>query len=333
METVSINVMNLCVPCANRCRYCLLSYDGCMTGADYARSERYAQRFYNWLRQHRPDLSFLFGFGYSMEHPRLLDAIQFCQSIGSASGEFLQLDGMQFRDDAELYRLFTELKAVGIQQINLTFYGTESYHDRFAARPGDYAYMIRMLRTANEIGLPVSVGVPLTHENAEQADSLLRALDQFDLTNIYLFIPHGEGRGRLLENVRFSSADHEKLSPQTKAHLNIQRFRPEKEWVAAAPLPLPQRRVLTLTLTEENIAHFEQLPFAETIRYLEELDDEYYAAIPNLNELIRLYGDPAGEKFYSQRDLYLTYQRRYIAEHGLQVYDVNDERQSFSRRI
>ena len=95
MKTTSINVMNLCVPCENRCRYCLLAYCGTVNGVDYKRSEVYAKRFYEWLWDNRPELSFLFGFGYSMEHPNLLEAIDFCQSIGSATGEFLQFDGFR----------------------------------------------------------------------------------------------------------------------------------------------------------------------------------------------------------------------------------------------
>ena len=43
MRTVSVNVMNLCVPCENRCRYCLLSYDGKATGVDFGRSTAYAK--------------------------------------------------------------------------------------------------------------------------------------------------------------------------------------------------------------------------------------------------------------------------------------------------
>ncbi len=332
MKTVSINVMSLCIPCENRCRYCLLSYDGKLAGADFQRSQRYARRFYEWLQQHRPEVNFVFGFGHSMEHPYLLDAIKFCQSIGSPTGEFLQLDGMKFRTAPELTAFFSELKAGGIQQINLTFYGTEHYHDRFAARAGDYQYMMNMLRAANEIHLPVSVGVPLTQENAAQADDLLAQL-QHQLERIYFFIPHCEGRGRNLQSIRFTLSDYAALSPQVKAHFNAERFRPEKDWVAAAPLPAPQKRVLTLTLTQDNIQQFEDLPFDAAIQLLEQLDDDYYAAVPDFNALLRLYGNSRGEKLYSQRDLYLTYQQRFIAEHHLTVYDVNDERQHFSRRF
>ena len=184
MKTVSINVMNLCVSCENRCRYCLLSYDGKTHGVDYQRSEAYAKRFYEWLRTNRPDLSFLFGFGYSMEHPDLLRAIDFCRSIGSATGEFLQFDGMKFRTDEELEELLLQLKEHGIKLIDLTFYGTESYHDRFAARNGDYQLMMRTLAKANKVGLDVTVSIPITHENANQLDTLIAQLQQYRTNRI-----------------------------------------------------------------------------------------------------------------------------------------------------
>ena len=107
MKTVSINVMNLCVPCENRCRYCLLSYDGKVSGVAYARSEAYAKRFYEWLKVNRPDLSFLFGFGYSMEHPELLHAIDFCQSIVLLFGPLYHL-----HDEADKLQCIKEAKRV-----------------------------------------------------------------------------------------------------------------------------------------------------------------------------------------------------------------------------
>ncbi len=332
MRTVSINVMNLCVPCENRCRYCLLSYDGKINGVDYKRSEAYAKRFYEWLGENRPDLSFLFGFGYSMEHPKLLDAIDFCNSIGSATGEFLQFDGMKFRTDEELECLLGQLKTHGIKLIDLTFYGTESYHDRFAARSGDYRLMIRTLAKANEVGLNVTVSIPVTHENVEQTDTLIAELTQYRTQRIACFIPHSEGRGRQLDPVRFSEADYEKLSDDVRSRINWFRFKTEGEWLDSG-FPVLEKRVLTVTLTPENVDFFENLPFAETIAYLEKLDNDYYAAIPPAEELAKLYGKPEGDHYYSARDLYITYQRRYIEEHKIEIYDMNDERQCFSRRF
>ena len=195
MKTVSINVMNLCVPCENRCRYCLLSYDGKTSGLDYRRSENYAKRFYNWLLEHRPELSFLFGFGYSMEHPHLLEAIDFCREQSFATGEFLQFDGMKFRTSPELNMFLSELKAHGIKLIDLTFYGAECYHDRFAARKGDYRLMMDTLAQANAVGLDVSVSIALFHDNVAQIAQLIEELEQYNTKRIVCFVPHSEGRG------------------------------------------------------------------------------------------------------------------------------------------
>lgn len=332
METVSINVMNLCVPCENRCRYCLLSYDGKINGIDYNRSEKYAKRFYEWLRVNRPELSFLFGFGYSMEHPKLLDAIDFCRSIGSATGEFLQFDGLRFRTDNELETFVQQLRDHGIKLIDLTFYGTEDYHDRFAGRKGDYQLMMRTLAIANKVNMNVAISIPITEENVGQADQLIHDLQKYHTHRISCFIPHSEGRGRLLESVRFSMRDHAKLSEDVRNRINWNRFKTEQEWLRQG-FPVTNKRVLTVTLTKENAEFFEKLSFEETIAYLEKLDDDYYTSIPSLEELAKTYGDPKGDRYYSARDLYLTYQRRYIADHKLTIYDINDERQCFSRRF
>ena len=88
-----------------------------------------------------------------------------------------------------------------------------------------------------------------------------------------------------------------------------------------------------MTLTPENVNFFEKLPFAETISYLEQLDDKYYAIMPTVEELAKRYGNPKGRHFYSARDLYLCYQRRYIAQQKVEIYDINDERHCFSRRF
>lgn len=332
MKTVSINVMNLCVPCENRCRYCLLRYNGKTNGVDYKRSERYAMRFHEWLQENRPELSFLFGFGFSMEHPDLLSAIDFCQSIGSATGEFLQFDGMKFRTDEELDTFLRQLKHHGIKLIDLTFYGTEEYHDHFAGRRGDYSLMMRTLTIANRIGLDVTVSIPATHENVDQIDALIGTLNQYRTQRIVCFIPHGEGRGRLLESVRFSSEDCSKLSEDVRGRINWNRFKTEGQWLSDG-FPVLEKRVLTVTLTPENVNFFEGLSFEETIAFLEKLDDDYYSAIPTVEELAKIYGSPNGDRYYSARDLYLNYQQRYISDHKIKIYDMNDERQCFSRRF
>lgn len=333
VKTVSVNVMNLCVPCENRCRYCLLSYDSHTNGVDFDRSTAYAQRFFNWIQKNRPELSFLFGFGYSMEHPELKKAIEFCQSIGSATGQFLQFNGMKQRSGSQLTDFLSDLKAWGIKLIDLTFYGTEAYHDRFSARQGDFKLLTDTLLAANRVGLDSAVGIPLTHENYGQLDDLLDQLQAFTVSRTFAFVPHCEGRGQLLDKVRLTLEDYGQLSTKGKSLLNRELFRSEGEWVRSPALPKWDRRVLTLTLTPDNIDRFERMDFADTISCLERLDDDYYRTVPGFPQLLEQYGDPSGTRMYSARDLYMHYQIRYIREHQIDIYDINDERQCFSRRI
>ena len=333
MQTSAVYIQNLCVPCASHCRYCLLSWDGHLRGIDYDRSAAYAKKFYDWLQKHRPDLDFQFYFGYSMDHPRLAEATDLLQSMGCVGGRFLQFDGMQFRSDEEIRQLLTMLLDHGIQLIDLTFYGTREYHDRFAGRIGDYDFMMRILAIANQVGLPVEIGIPLTHENASQLDAMLVEFSPYPLQRLFCFIPHSEGRGRVLDSVRFTETDYHALSDTAKALLNRGKFRPEREWVVQDAFPPYEKRVIVLSLTPDNIDHIEAMSCEDVITYLEQLDDDYYRVMPSLEELIHLYGDADGEEFYSERDLYQKYQRRYTSEHSLQLYDIHDERQCFSRRF
>lgn len=113
--------------------------------------------------------------------------------------------------------------------------------------------MMNTLKVANSIDLDVTVGIPLTHENAGQIDSLLQELNSFKIERIYCFVPHSEGRGKFLEAIRLTLDDYEALSQRVKMLLNRDRFKTEGEWVRTASFPEPQSRVLTVTLTPENI--------------------------------------------------------------------------------
>lgn len=333
MQTRAINISNLCVPCECHCRYCLLSWQNKLLGIDYKRSESYAKRFYDWIKTNNLDLDFMYYFGYSMEHPNLLDAIDFMKSTESAGGEFLQFNGLKFRTKDELKELIQNIIKHGIKKIDLTFYGTKEYHDKFAGRVGDYDYLILILETANEMNLQVDIGIALNHENANQIEGLIKELEKYKIDRIYLFVPHAEGRGHALDSIRFNEEDYKSLGDKSKKYLNTKIFKSEAEWLKNNEFNTLENRVLTIVLTPENIEMFEKMSFEDTIKYIEKLDDEYFMVMPSLEELARLYGDPNNMAYYSQRDLYLKYQRQYIKDHQLNlIYDINDETHCFARR-
>ncbi len=332
VTTKSVLVQDLCVPCECRCRYCLLRWDGRPVGIPWDDFERFAGRFLAEAAADRPGLSCRFAFGYSMEHPRLREALRFLRRVGSPQADFLQCDGMRMRSERECASLAEMLREEGVRSLNFTFYGLRDYHDRFAGRSGDFELMLRMLRAGTEAGLGVSVGIPLTAENAPQADALLDELRENGCRALRLFIPHEEGRGRALAPVRLRESELASLSEDAKRLLNRTVYRTERAWIADGA-PEDSGRSILISLRADNIEHCEGLRADALIREIETLDERYYAAFPDFGELAARYGDPDGERLYGSRDLAAHYRRRFAEENALAVYDVTDERQSGSRRF
>lgn len=329
-------LQTLCVPCANRCRYCLLSANGKANGADWDRSAALAKSFQKRLAETRPELGFNFSFGYSMEHPKLLEAIDFMNAISSVGGSFLQFDGMNMRSDAELDELFCSLKAHDVEKLSFTFYGTEVYHDRFAAREGDFDLMLRSIRSALKAGLAVGARMPLTSESIGMAEELYGVLRGIGDVDLRMFIPHGEGRGALIEPIRLKQSEFNSLPDEMKSHMDRSFYRTEGDWCRMAErgeAPLGKDRTLIITLTKDNIERMENTPVEDIIAEAEGLDEAYYAAFPSFEELAETLGDRDGERMFSHRDLFHYYRKIYAREHGIEVYDVTDETQTGSRRL
>ncbi len=333
IRTVSVLIQSLCVPCRNRCRHCLLSWDGRTEGSGWERSVRLAERFLGEFRKELPGIEASFAFGYAMEHPHLADALRTLRRLGSPMAGFLQCDGMAMRDAEECARLMELLCGEGIRQLNFTLYGLEEYHDQFAQRRGDFALLLRMMRAAGEAGLPFTTGIMLTKENLSGADALTDLLLEAGSARVALILPHGEGRGEALEAVRVTCGDLARLSPQTRALLNERLYRPESAWIGEPGPETEWKRQILISLRQENIEEYEGRSALNVLREIEALDENYYAAFPSFAELAGMYGDPKGERLYRLRDLYAHYRRLYAREQGLKIYDVTDERLSGSRRF
>lgn len=332
IQTSSILIQSLCVPCFNRCRYCLLSWNGKIEGADWERSITLAKRYINELKEYRPQIRSSFAFGYSMEHPHLKDAIRILRRLGSPMADFLQCDGMKMRDEVQCRNLMRMLQDEGIKQLNFTVYGLADYHDQFAARNGDYDLLIRMMKAADECGIPFSTGIPLTRENINEIDELVSILKRVGSEKISLFIPHEEGHGKQLSKVRLREQDLSIFSPKTLKLLNRDIYRKEADWLKETEPIRDENRLIIISLRMDNIEEYETKNARSVIKEIETLDEEYYSAFPKFEELAKEYGDFEGEKMYRVRDLYHHYRSLYAADHKMQIYDVTDERQSGSRR-
>ena len=332
MKTTSVMIQSLCVPCCNRCRHCLLSWNGRVEGEEWSRSVHLAERFLGELRESRPDLNCAFSFGYSMEHPDLREALRTLRRLGSPTADFLQCDGMKLRDEAQCAELMRLLREEGVKRLNFTFYGLPGSHDRFAGRQGDAALLLRMMSAARDTGLPFSAGVCLTEENLGEMDELTGLLRDRGCEKISLFLPHEEGRGRNLAAVRCRKRDLDRLSPETRGLLDPKLWRTEGEWLREAEPLREERRSILISLRRENIADYEGRSALSLLEEIEALDERYYSAFPSFRELAETYGDPDGDRLYRIRDLNHHYRLLYGEKHRLSLYDVTDERFSGSRR-
>lgn len=330
MKTVSVNIENLCVPCHCGCRHCLLSSQHRATGVDYERGEAFARKFYCWLSENRPDLSGMYYVGYCMDFPELPQYISYFR--GQTGMAHLMFDGIGMRSEQEAREFLETIRNAGIREIHLTFYGTESYHDRFAGRKGDFRYMTMITKLSLEAGMRVTAGVMVTRENMDQMEELFDYMDAISIENTSLILPHAKGRGAALSHLRLTADDFDRLSPRLQQKLPRNRYLTEAQWIANGEYPAPEERHLTLSLTPENIDRLEQMPPSAMIRELEEMDDAYYAVIPDMQTLAESYGRRENQQLFRFRDLYLEWQVRYLEEHPFHP-NVNDERYSFSTRV
>ena len=332
VQTRSILIQNLCVPCYNHCRYCLLSWDGKAVGTEWERSIRLAERYIHELKEARPHVDVSFAFGYSMEHPALREALRALKRLGSPMADFLQCDGMAMRDDEQCKELMQTLRKEGVKSLNFTVYGLKDYHDRFAGRRGDLDLILRMMHAADEAGISFSSGIPVTQENVMNIDELVSILRKAKNEKVTLFIPHGEGRGRSLDKVRLTEQDLSVLSSESLSLLNRDLFRTEADWLSQPDPVQETSRLIIISLRADNIESYEKQGVLSVVEEIEGLDEAYYSAFPAFSELAKAYGDREGTRLYRIRDLYHYYRSRYAEDHQLVIYDVSDERQSGSRR-
>lgn len=319
MRTTSVLIQSLCVPCCNHCRHCLLSWNGHTDAADWERSIRIAERFLNELRVQMPEVKSYFSFGYSMEHPDLPGAIRTLRALGSPMVDFLQCDGMSMRNDKACMELMCMLRAEGIRQLNFTLYGLSDYHDRFAGRSGDFELILRMMQASKASHLPFSTGIMLTAENILEVDALVCLLQNAGSKKVFLTIPHEEGRGKLLRDVRLSRRDFLGLSSETQRLLDNSIFRTEGEWLRESEPVHDTQRMILINLRKDNIDAYEHRDAVSVVREIEALDESYYSSFPDFHELSAIYGDPYGEKLYRIRDLYYHYRTQYAQDHGIRV--------------
>ncbi|MBQ6515358.1 MAG: hypothetical protein IJI09_11640 [Clostridia bacterium] len=330
MKTVSFGIANYCVPCHAHCRYCLLSSCGKSTGVEQKTGMAFAKRVIQELFEARSDLTTNYYCGYCMDMPELPEYIRFCREHHSPGAKFLQMNGFAFRNGQELRNLMNTVRENGVELIDLTFFGTEEYHDRFAGRQGDFRFLMKMLDASKEAELSVNVSIPLLRENLGQMPELHRMLSGRGGRKFSFFLPHSKGRGKTVLDYRITRQEFDALPEEIRNAFARVRHMTEAEWLSSGEIADSEKRNLTLVLTPGNMERLNTMPAADVLNELESMDDRYLREMPSARELAERYGDPANQQLFRLRDLLLKWQQQYIADTGNILYDMHDETHHFS---
>jgi len=314
-------IINHCVPCGCACRHCFFcSRKTARHGVPYEAGERLALRF----AQHNMPVNY--AISHCADYPELLRNIAFNRQLGFVGASFLQINGIALRDKSALHEYLFQVQQAGITTIDTTFYGTQTYHDKFAVRAGDFAFLCDIIRIGLSLGLTMQPTFLATEENKTQLDELVNMLTHLGCAVMHGFIQDCKGFGAALENIRLNRATYEALPRNVKRYINIKRHKTQTEWLAAGEFTTPTERHLRLALRPDNLSIFEVMTCDEIINFVANLDDDYHAALPSMRELALLYGSSGCTKLYRQRDLQWKWQQAYIKEHNLTLHDVTDER-------
>ncbi|MCL2532433.1 MAG: hypothetical protein FWE40_09850 [Oscillospiraceae bacterium] len=321
MINKSLMIINHCVPCGCACRHCFFcSRKTAPHGVPYEIGERLALHF----AQHGMPVSY--AISRCADYPELTRNIALNRQLGFAGAAFLQINGIALRDQTALRDYLIQVQQAGVTTIDTTFYGTQAYHDKFAGRKGDFAFLCEIIATGLSLGLTMQPTFLATEENKTQLPELVDMLTRLGCTAMYGFIQDYRGFGETLEDIRLCQASYDELLHNVKQHVSVKHHKAQAQWLADDEFATPTERQLVLALRPDNVDRFEAMSCDEIIEYIENLDDEYHATLPSLPDLAKLYGDDGCQKLYRQRDLQWKWQKAYIKQHGLALHDVTDQR-------
>ena len=326
MINKSLMIINHNTPCSCSCRYCFFGSCKTLNGIPYEAGEEIALRFKKWRSDNEiADFVISYAVSRTADYPELVRNIQLNKELNFPGYSYLQINGIRLRNKSSLYDYLRRVKDAGVTTVDTTFYGLREYHDGFAARKGDFDFLVDIIRCGMELGLVMKPTFTAFEDNKEQLAELVGLLSELGCEKIYGYIHDYKGGGVDLEDIRLTELSLDALPKSVKSRISIGRHKTEAEWIRDSNYSIPTSRSLVLALCNDNIDMIESMSCGAIIDYISELDDKYHNAIPDIFALSKRYGDINNLKLYRQRDLLLKWQKQYIRDEGLLLHDVTDE--------
>lgn len=311
--------------CPNRCRHCWLGHmpnRQMEKGADewiFHYFEPYFEdiTFYSWLRE--PD----FCENYRERWKRDIRLSRGIMPQRFELGSFWRI----VRD--EQYVKF--LKEVGVQKVQLTFFGLEELTDRYVGRKGAFKELLQTTRILVENGITPRWQAFINEENKDEVVRLLPLIEDMKLYEKcaaldapFSFFVHAgscDGENRKLYDIRIKKQDiPQELIPY---YLNYEKTKAEREWCELLGsdennVVYHNEEKIVLNISNQydvfynfthmtpnwKIGNLKTDDRDELIRRIIEEDTQALNLARNitLRELVEKYGDPQSDKVFERGD-------------------------------
>jgi MoaA/NifB/PqqE/SkfB family radical SAM enzyme len=178
-----------------------------------------ALRFNEWRKEKNlSDLSLCYAISHCADYPEIIDNVELNKSFGFSGFRYLQINGIRFKNESELTEYLRNARKAGVTNIDTTFYGLEEYHDKFAARKGDFEYLIDILNTAIKLDIVPEPTFVILEDNKDQIEELVTLLQKYINADgaIHGFLQDYRGNGENLESVRLLRQSYDNLPDVVK---------------------------------------------------------------------------------------------------------------------
>lgn len=141
-----LGIASATAPCANHCRYCLVGAKR-YQDVPFHKIRSLALRFFHWQQGQPEDTRMQVTVGhhyaYNTSLRRLAELLALRETLGhSARGcHFILLNGIHFMPEDEWRDWLEERRNLGVSGAGVTLSANQEIHDRWAGRPGEFAFL------------------------------------------------------------------------------------------------------------------------------------------------------------------------------------------------
>lgn len=214
--------------CCNSCFHCNVHGSGTYKNAHFEDIQKVLQQISNFKNQNQEPAT-LFQFFYEPTcHPAFLDIMELTYDKDLIyQGFFQPTNGFGFQKYT--HTDITRLKSIGIDHLQLTFYGLKETHNRMACNRNAYDNLITTVRKCKEADLEVACGLIVHKDNLDEFEAAKSQLIKLGLgdSNMKWFLYSSDGRG-LSDEFRITIDELKQICSSDRI---FTRFNSEKSFI------------------------------------------------------------------------------------------------------